>query len=406
MAPVDVTELDKIVKSDVDANDETAVKEKEQAILTLGEHFATNNDGAELRNLISAIRPFLQQVSKAKAGKLVRRLIDLFLDLDDKTTCGEEVIVCRECIDWAQKERRVFLRQALEAKLIGLYYRHAQYEEALALGTTLLRELKKLDDKALFVEVELLESKVYYKLGNLQKSRAALTSARTTANGIFCPPKLQAALDMQSGVLHAADERDFKTAYSYFYESFEGYHSIEHRLAVDSLKYMLMCKIMLNSADEVPGILSSKLAVKYSGEEIDSMRDIALAAHNRSLADYSKVLETHKEWLTRDPVISKHLYTLYDTLLGQNLEKLTEPYSRVQIEHVAKLINLPKATVEKKLSLMILDKKLKGFLDQGSGVLVLLDEQVADQGYKTAIETLHGLSRVVDQLYVKAKNLT
>ena len=30
--------------------------------------------------------------------------------------------------------------------------------------------------------------------------RAALTSGRTTGNGIYCPPKLQAALDMQSGI--------------------------------------------------------------------------------------------------------------------------------------------------------------------------------------------------------------
>ena len=156
-----------------------------------------------------------------------------------------------------------FLLQALEARLIGLYHDVGRYQEALADGARLLKELKKLDDKNLLVEVQLLESKTYHALSNLPKARAALTSARTTANSIYVPPKVQAQLDLQSGILHASEEKDFKTAFSYFFEAFEGFDSVDDPMAIMALKYMLMSKVMLNLPDEVTNLVSGKLALKY-----------------------------------------------------------------------------------------------------------------------------------------------
>lgn len=58
------------------------------------------------------MRPFLNSISKAKAARLVRSLLDLFLDMEAAT--GQEVDLCLECIEWAKAEKRTFLRQALE----------------------------------------------------------------------------------------------------------------------------------------------------------------------------------------------------------------------------------------------------------------------------------------------------
>jgi len=396
--------LHPLVKTDIEGQDEEGIRIKEQAILELGDLFAETQQAEELAGLIKFTRPFLACVSKAKAAKMVRGLVDKFLDMEAAT--GKEVDLCKECIDWAKDEKRTFLRQALEARLIALYFDVQQFEDALALGTTLLRELKKLDDKILLVEVQLLESKVYHALGNLPKARAALTSGRTTANGIYCPPKLQASLDQMSGILHAAEEKDFKTAFSYFYEAFEGYDSISNKKALISLKYMLMSKIMLNSSEDVQNIVSGKLALRYTGPGVEAMKKIATASQKRSLADFQETLGEYKTELMDDPIIRTHLDSLYDQLLAQNLCRLIEPFSKVQVAHVASLIKLPVDVVEKKLSQMILDKKFSGILDQGSGVLIVFEETSVDKTYASSLETIESMGKVVDALYNKAKKLT
>ena len=279
------------------------------------------------------------------------------------------------------------------------------YYEALTLINSLLKELKRLDDKLVLVEVQLLESRVYHALGNLPKARAALTSARTSAASVYTPPLLQSGLDMQSGMLHA-EERDFSTAYSYFIESLEGYTSLDDTAkATSALQYMLLCKIMLNLADDVTSLLTGKPAQKFQGKNLEAMKAVARAHANRSLEEYERALATYRFELGSDVFIKRHLVRLYDSMLEQNLVKVIEPFSRVEISHVAQMVGLDTQQVERKLSQMILDKVIVGVLDQGKGCLIVYEEAGRDEGYVAALETIGSLSAVVEVLYAEKASL-
>mmetsp|Transcript_21227 Transcript_21227/g.15239 ORF Transcript_21227/g.15239 Transcript_21227/m.15239 type:complete len:170 (+) Transcript_21227:398-907(+) len=166
-------------------------------------------------------------------------------------------------IQWCEKESRSFMRMRIENKLAELYFKMEKYNDALQILTKLTYELKKKEDKQLLVESQLVESKVHHALENLPKAKAALTSVKTTANSIYIVPMLQADIDMMSGLI-AADEKDYITAYSYFYETFEGYRSMnQHTQAGHSFKFMLFSKIMNRQSEDALNLINSAISLKY-----------------------------------------------------------------------------------------------------------------------------------------------
>ncbi|CEJ85576.1 Putative 26S proteasome non-ATPase regulatory subunit 11 [[Torrubiella] hemipterigena] len=385
-----------VSKAPVSSSD-AATREYETALINLGELYKNEKKPQDLVELVRQSRDVLSSFAKAKSSKLIRQLLDLFKDIPNSTDI--EVAVTKDCIEWATAERRAFQRQDLEVRLVALHMTKQAYYDALTLINGLLRELKRLDDKLRLVEVQLLESRVYHALGNIPKARAALTSARTSAASVYTPPLLQANLDMQSGMLHAED-KDFNTAFSYFIEALDGYHTQdESSKAQAALQYMLLCKIMLNLVDDVNQLMTSKQAVKYAGQNLEAMKAIARAHANRSLEEYETALSSYRYELGSDAFIRNHLRRLYDAMLEQNLIKVIEPFSRVEIDHIAKMVGLDTQQVERKLSQMILDKAIIGVLDQGAGCLIIYDETQRDESYDAALATIEKLSNVVDVLY-------
>ncbi|PWZ02218.1 putative 26S proteasome non-atpase regulatory subunit Rpn6 [Testicularia cyperi] len=384
-------------------NNEAFLKEQESALLRLGELYRDTKNANALADIVRSSRTFMSSIAKAKTAKLVRSLIDFFEGIPESKQI--QIQVTKENAEWAKGEKRIFLKQNLETKLIGLYFDNKNYREALPLIDTLLKELKKLDDKMILTEVHLLESKVNHAISNFPKAKAALTSARTAANSIYCPPTLQAQLDMQAGVLHAED-KDYTTAYSYFFETLEGFALQDDPRAPLALKYMLLCKIMLNLSEDVNSIIDGKHATKYAGRDVEAMKAVAKAHEERSLEAFESALRTYKHELSNDPIVKNHLSALYDTLLEQNLLRVIEPYSRVEISHVAKEVRQPVREVELKLSQMILDKVFNGILDQGAGCLVVYDQPVEDKTYEVTLDTLKHVGNVIDSLYKKANKLS
>lgn len=78
---------------DLADDDEETIRNKEQEILDLGDKYRKEGKAQELAQLIRDVRPFLAIISKAKAAKLVRGLVDLFLDMEAAT--GNEVALCK-----------------------------------------------------------------------------------------------------------------------------------------------------------------------------------------------------------------------------------------------------------------------------------------------------------------------
>jgi len=410
-----------ILRTDLQGDEANALKEK--AIYQLAEIYTREGNAAGIKKLLVDIRPFFLNISKAKTGKIIRTIIDKVAaigtllandnsnnnnnnnNISELNIAEIQIELCSDCIEWCNEEKRTILKLQIETKLSQYYLDGKRFQDALKLINKLVREVKRLDDKRLLVEVHLIESRIQHALRSIPKAKASLTASRAAASTIYVGPMVQAEIDLQAGAL-TSQERDYKTAYSYFYEAFEGLDGLKDVRAPQALKYMLLCKIMNDQPNDVFSVIQGKLALKYSNNEIEAMKAVAKAYSNRSLHEFENVV-TNKYYneIQNDFVVKSKLRELSDKLLEQNLQRLLEPYQRVEIAHIAKLIDLPVDNVQRKLSQMILDKKFNGILDQGEGAIIVFEEQPKDKSYQYAIETIDELNDVVEKLFDKAKEL-
>ncbi|KAK6589073.1 26S proteasome non-ATPase regulatory subunit [Cryptosporidium xiaoi] len=397
-----ISTLLEIIRSDEIDEIEDGIRLQEQSIYLLGEIYVNKGMANELKELIDIIKPIVNNLPKARVAKIIRNLMDMMAKIPNTEKLQEDL--CLECIQWCVDEKRTFLRHRITARLAMIYLNANMFMKGLEYIENLIKEVKKIDDKILLVEIYLIESKLEYRIKNIPKSKAALTAARTNANSIHCPPLLQADIDLQSGII-LLDEGDYKTSFSYFYEAFEAFNIANDERALNSLKYMLLSKIMSQQTNNISLLLSGKNKIKFQNREIEALKMVASCYENRSLNMFEDVLKTYNKELTSDLVINKHIHNLYENLMEQNINRILEAYSHIEISQLASFLKLPFERVYNKVIDMILNKTISGNIDQRTGILTLFDEN-SDSSFNSMIEnlilTFGNLSNVVDVLYEKA----
>merc|ERR1740117_1166405 len=401
-----------------------ATQIKERAVYDLTRAHCAKKQYSDVVSFLES-STFFQTVNKAKCAKVVRQVLDIVCGLaPDEHDMQREI--CEKIVIWCRREKRSFLRQRVEAKLSAILFYQGAFADALHLIDGLLRELKKIDDKQLLVETHLMECKIHFGLRNVPKAKSALTASRTASNAIYVAPSLQASIDNMSGTIQT-EEGDYNTAHSYFLEAFEQLDQMKDETqAMKSLKYMMLCRILdsltkalklsakgaigvdktgRDASLDISTLVTSRQAVKYAGLDLEAMTAIAKAASERSLNGYEKVLKEYEAELQSDLLIKHHLHILQEQLLESNLIRIMEPYSCVELSHIASLMELPLSNIEKKLSQMILDGKFQGILDQGKGQLIIYEEGEKDKAMEKGLAVLENMDEVVTTLFERSKAL-
>ena len=357
----------------------------------------------DIEGLIEYTLQVLQNknISRAKITKNLFELLNAIIN--QPKTMSIAVKVCERAVEWAKEQNKTFLKQQLEYKLAQFYYEDGQYSKSLQVIGSLLKTGKKADDRLFCVELQLLEAKVHRKVKNLSKARGAMTGAKVDANAIYIQPVLQGELDMCSAFING-EEKDYVTAASYFYEAFENYFSLNMKKeTINSLKYLLLMKIMQRKIHEIDSLMINKHVIQYTDDiNIIAINSIAQVFEKRNIDEYNQVVVKYQNELMTDEFIQENLNILYNELLQENICRILEPYSSVELYHVAQLMNINVRELERMLRLMILEDKINGIIDQNKGILILYEDINSNRILSSGITLIGELSKVVDSLNEKA----
>ena len=125
---------------------------------------------------------------------------------------------------------------------------------------------------------------------------------------------------------------------------------------------------------------------------ISAMTDLVDAYQRNDIHRYESILQHNKDVL-EDPFIAENIDEVTRSMRTKAVLKLIAPYTRFNLDFVAKQLKISIAEVQDIVGFLIVDKKLKGMIDEAKGTVEVESHSDADrtqamQEWTSAIKSL------------------
>jgi COP9 signalosome complex subunit 2 len=157
-------------------------------------------------------------------------------------------------------------------------------------------------------------------------------------------------------------EKEWEKAHTDFFEAFKNYDEAGSPRRIQCLKYLVLANMLALST--INPFDSTEAKPYKSDPEIVAMTNLVGAYERHDIAAFEKILKENRKTIMDDSFIRMYIEDLLRNIRTQVLIKILQPYTRIRIPFISKELNIPPPDVEALLVSLILDNKIRGYIDQ------------------------------------------
>ncbi|KAK9758950.1 PCI domain [Popillia japonica] len=258
-------------------------------------------------------------------------------------------------------------------KLGKLYYDQGDYNKLAKILKQLHQSCQTDDGEddlkkgTQLLEIYALEIQMYTEQKNNKKLKALYEQSLHIKSAIP-HPLIMGVIRECGGKMHLR-EGEFEKAHTDFFEAFKNYDESGSPRRTTCLKYLVLANMLMKSGINP---FDSQEAKPYKNDpEILAMTNLVNAYQLNDINEFEKILRLNRETIMDDPFIREHIEDLLRNIRTQVLIKLIRPYTRIQIPHISRELNIDEEDVENLLVSCILDNTIQGRIDEVNHVLFL-----------------------------------